>query len=758
MRLPFLLTLLVLLPVKGDRGAAIYREHCASCHGTQGQGVAEEYDEALVGKKSVPSLAKYIHRTMPEDDEDAVVDEDAKLVAAYIHESFYSAEARSRIKPPRRDLLRRSRHQHRRALTDLIQSFTWRPRLDDTPGLQGHYFNKEKMNNRKRPLAERIDSVIAFDSTTDHGIKKLNPKAHSIFWSGSLMPPETGTYHFRVHSPNGFRFFLNQANQKKNPFIDAWVSSANKMRTVEASAFLMGAHPVPIFLEYVSYQEKVSSIVLEWKPPRGSWQSIPARHLSSARSPEALLISTPFPPDDSSLGYERGSSISKAWKEASAHAAIEAAVAIHDHLDALARTKSGDPKRGAKLKRFCADFAARAFGRPLSDEQNKRYLDDLFAAAGSDHDTAVKRSLMLVLTSPWFLYPSLNRDPDGQNDSHSNASHLALALWDSVPDKALEKAASLDQLRTGAQIENQVRRMIQDPRTQIKIRRFFHHWLGLAEKNDLTKDSALFPGFDQAAIADLRTSLDLFLDEVVWSDPSDYRQLFAGDKLHLNARLAKLYHAKVPASPGFHLVSVPGDKRAGLLTHPYLLSALSYHHETSPIHRGVFLGRNVLGRFLKPPPEAIEFKDSDFKPHLTMRQKVTEITKDESCMACHAIINPVGFSLENFDAIGRFRTRDKNKPIDTTSTYPTPDDRSVKIKEPRDLAQLAITSPVAHRAFITQLFHHLIQQPVNAYGPDTLDQLHQSFTQSNFNIQKLITAIVTQTVPQNSQGNPTRMR
>ena len=97
------------------KGAAIYTEHCASCHGDQGQGVAKEYDEALVGKKSIESLAKYIHRTMPEDNEDAVIDEDALLVAEYIHGEFYSPEAQAKLKPVRRDLLRLTQHQHRRS-------------------------------------------------------------------------------------------------------------------------------------------------------------------------------------------------------------------------------------------------------------------------------------------------------------------------------------------------------------------------------------------------------------------------------------------------------------------------------------------------------------------------------------------------------------------------------------------------------------------------------------------------------------------
>ena len=124
-----------------------------------------------------------------------------------------------------------------------------------------------------------------------------------------------------------------------------------------------------------------------------------------------------------------------------------------------------------------------------------------------------------------------------------------------------------------------------------------------------------------------------------------------------------------------------------------------------------------------------------------MREKVTELTKDKSCMSCHSIINPVGFSLENYDAIGRFRTHELDKPIDTTSDYATEEDDLAKITGPKDLAKLAVESPGAHRAFIKHLFHHLAQQPVNSYGYSRMDDLHESFVANDFNIRKLISEI-----------------
>ena len=381
MRLWIFLSLLAIIPANGDRGAEIYTEHCASCHGDKGEGVANEYDEALVGKKSIASLAKYIHRTMPEDDEDTVIDDDALRVAEYIHAAFYSPEAQAKIKPVRKDFLRRTQQQHRRSITDIVQSFRGRAWMGGENGLRGHYYQKEKMNNRKKELVKRVDPIIIFDIHKNHGIEGLDPKAHAIYWSGSILPPETGTYQFRVNTPNGVRVFLNEPGQKNDAFIDAWVSSGNQMRSVEAPIFLLGGHAISIVIDFVCYKEEKSSLSLDWKPPHGTWEPVPSRVLFVDGSREAALISTPFPADDASLGYERGSSISKAWKEAITNAAIEATGLIFDDIDELARTKSDQPDRPEKLKKFCSDFAFRAFSRPLTEGQRKTYIDNVFANA-----------------------------------------------------------------------------------------------------------------------------------------------------------------------------------------------------------------------------------------------------------------------------------------------------------------------------------------------------------------------------------------
>src|SRR5207244_1562476 len=150
---------------------------------------------------------------------------------------------------------------------------------------------------------------------------------------------------------------------------------------------------------------------------------------------------------------------------------------------------------------------------------------------------------------------------------------------------------------------------------------------------------------------------------------SDYRTLLLADYLFLNNRLAEFYGMSTNATDDFIKVKLDPEQRSGVLTHPYLLSAFSYQKMTSPIHRGVFLTRNIVGRSLRPPPMAMTFKDADFAPNLTMREKVAQLTRPQTCQACHSVINPLGFSLEAYDAVERFRTRDNDRPINAIRAY-----------------------------------------------------------------------------------------
>lgn len=718
-------------------GPAIYKQQCAKCHGPAGQGVKGKYNDPLVGDWSLEKLTRYIAKTMPEDKPGSCTGPHAEAVARYIHDTFYSREARAKSQPARIELVRLTNRQHLLAAADLFRAND-EPKLSPGKGLTVAGY-KSRTTRREDKVLDRVDATVEFDFGKDRPQwAGTGTNGFALNWSGSVVADESGDYEFVVKTANGIRLWVNDDDK---PLIDGSVSSFKGLEHT-ATLKLIGGRAYPLRLEFFkTSRDPIANVTLSWRPPHGARQVIPARNLAPERVPPTFVLNTPFPADDSSVGYERGVAISKEWDEAVTHAAIEVATFVQKNLDRLSRSKPGDKDRTEKVEAFCAEFAARALRRPLTPEQKSLFVTRPLRSTTKLED-GVKRVVLLTLKSPRFLYLGLEAAGTSPDD-FTVAERLAFGLWDSLPDAALLKAAADGQLRTREQVSGQARRMLADTRTRGKVQYFLHRWLQMNHIEDLTKDPSAFPGFTPEIIADLRTSLNLFLDDVVWNAASDYRRLVLEDDFFVNGRLAKFYGVPANAAEEFVRVQLDPKQRSGVITHPYLLAAFSYNKSSSPIHRGVFLTRNIVGRALRPPPMAIAFKDGDFKPGMTMREKITELTRPQACQSCHSVINPLGFALENFDAVGRFRDRDGNRPVDAAADYTTDDGGIVRLRGARDIAEFAVKSEHAHNAFIEQLFAQVVKQPMLAYGSDALNQLRASFVQSSYNIQKLLVDIVT---------------
>ena len=489
------------------------------------------------------------------------------------------------------------------------------------------------------------------------------------------------------------------------------------------------------------FSSQAATIRLMWEPPHGTLQTIPKRFLSPQVVAESFVCATPFPPDDRSYGWERGTTISQAWEEATTAAAIEAANYIDAHLEAVTGAKGSLNKN---LARFATDLAELAFRQPLSLELQQTYVSQHFEAI-DDPEIALRRSVLMILMSPRFLYREVAAEPS----SYDVASRLAFTLWDSQPDEPLFAKAENGELVTEEQVRKQAERMLGDMRARSKLHEFLLTWLDVDLQVDLTKNPERFPEFDAETIADLRTSLEVFLDEVVWSEHSDYRRLFLADEVFLNKRLARFYGkaelAELDDSEAlneeFSKAKLDEGRRAGVLTHPYVLARFAHPEDTSPILRGVFLVRRVLGQALKPPPEAVPPLAARLHPELTTRQRVTLQTKPATCMTCHHLINPLGFTLERFDAVGRYRENDAEKEIDDVGVYQAREGEAVTLAGARDLAEYLAASDEVHNAFVQQLFHYLVQQSIQAFGPEMQRNLVSGFENDGYNIRKLVVEI-----------------
>jgi hypothetical protein len=640
---------------------------------------------------------------------------------------------------------------------DLVGSFRGPMQWDGPKGLQAEYYKSHQHWKKEDRIIERVDPAVQFDFGVNLPESEEVGHRYFIKWNGGLLAPDTGEYEFVVRTEHSVKLWINDGEK---PLIDRWVKSGDETEFRE-SIRLIGGRVYPIRLEFskgkggVDDSKKVTppptpaTIALLWKRPKGALETVSSRYLSPKWTPELFVPRTPFPPDDRSMGYERGTSVSKAWDEATTDAALETAAYVGERLNQLIKVKPDAEDRDAKAREFAEKFVERAFRRPLTEEQKEAYVGRRFAA-GDDVDTAVKKVVLGALISPRFLY----LEPDADFDEFDVASRISLGLWDSLPDAPLLEAAGKGELKTREQVARQAERMVDDLRARAKLREFLLQWLKVDRVAELSKDPKVFPEFDEAVAGDLRTSLEMFLDDVAWGEGSDFRRFMRADELYLNGRLAKLYGASLPEDAPFQKVKLEGEPRAGLLTHPYLMASFAYTTVSSPIHRGVFLSRGVLGRLLPPPPNAIS-PAPDLNDGLTTRERVAAQTKPESCQACHSIINPLGFTLENFDAVGRFRKVERDKPIETKGEYQSRTGEVVVLDGPLDLADYLAGAEEAHSAFTQQLFHYLTKQPINAFGLKTARDLTAAFEEHEFSIRRLMIEEIaaSATTPRRSQGD-----
>lgn len=726
------------------RGRTVFLDKCAKCHGDAGQGVEEVYDEPLIGDDSIGELAKLIDGTMPEGEPDRCVGADADAVADYIHHAFYSEAARVRNRPPRVALTRLTGTQLRQSLADLYAHFSGSMWREPKFGVNGTYYDGSGWKEKDKKI-KRVDAKIDFDWKSDGpAVDIIRPDDFHIHWRGGLKVDETGRYEIVIRSTCAFTCNLGQFSRE---FINNRVQSGDKTE-FRKSIVLTAGRVYPIQIQLFQRKRKTGQpparISMSWVPPKGIEEVIPERSLLAASAPATFSLQAKLPADDRSYGYERGLAVDRQWDASTTTAALEFAQITIDELWPTydRKFKSEPNKDRARLRNFLTELAETAFRGPLDQQTQKFYVDDQINQTEDDAE-AIRRCLLTTLKSPRFLYPGLDQD---RSTSQRAANRLALTLFDSLPtDKWLIKLAREEKLQTPDQVRTAARKMLRDYRVRGKTRELMYEWLNLSHLGEISKNAEKFPEFQPELVADLKASLDVFLDEVVWGDSNDFRQLFLADWAFTTPRIEQFYgdgwKPQDDASTVLtKAVSTPG-RRFGLLSHPYIMSGLAYQDSTSPIHRGVFLIRYMLGRTMRPPAEAFVPLSPDLHPDMTTRQRVELQTSPQSCQACHLKINGLGFVLENFDAVGRFREKEGNRSVDPVGRYTTRKGETVTFEGASELAVFLANSHDTHRAFVNRAFQHFVKQPTAGYGPGQLDDLTQRFRENKFRIRELLVEI-----------------
>ena len=295
---------------------------------------------------------------------------------------------------------------------------------------------------------------------------------------------------------------------------------------------------------------------------------------------------------------------------------------------------------------------------------------------GGSFDAGIDLALRRVLASPKFLL-RVERDPPAlaagaayRLSDLEIASRLSFFLWSSIPDDGLLDAASQGRLRTPAQLEGQVRHMLADARARALVDNFLGQWLQLRNLRTKQPNSHEFPDFDDNLRRALGTELELFFNSVVREDRSVI-DLMTADYTFVNERLARHYGIPNVYGSHFRRVTLHDEARRGLLGKGALLMVTSHPHRTSPVLRGKWILENVLGAPPPPPPDVVPpfEEDTEARKPRSVRERMEQHRRNPTCAACHRMIDPAGLALENFDAVGAWRTRDggtRGAPVDAS--------------------------------------------------------------------------------------------
>ena len=420
-------------------------------------------------------------------------------------------------------------------------------------------------------------------------------------------------------------------------------------------------------------------------------------------------------------------------------------------------------KPGAATDAKCRDlfvrsFGLRAFRRPLRDVEIKRYAAAFSARASASGKflEGARTVVEAMLQSPNFLF-HLEAGPDGESVDYDLASRLSYLLQDTMPDKALLEAAAKGELRTPAGRESATRRLLADPRAHQALDEFFDQWLRFDRVLNSSKEGRRFPEFSLEMAASMVEETRRLLDHLVWDD-RNFMELLTADYGYLSADLAMLY--KLPAPPGqFELVHFPsGTRRAGLLGEASFLAANAGPTETSPTARGIFIREKLLCQHVPPPPPNVDTnlaEASEDKP-LTRRQRMSTHVENPLCASCHRLMDPIGFGLESFDAIGRLRQHETI--LIENSTGNRKSDKKIDLEldtrgeiagipnsafsDSLELGGILAHSPVCQECMVRQIFRYAYGRFETSSDEETIHQLFATFRDSGFHFKVLLTALV----------------
>lgn len=403
----------------------------------------------------------------------------------------------------------------------------------------------------------------------------------------------------------------------------------------------------------------------------------------------------------------------------------------------------GDQSRLDNARRVIAQFAERAFRRPVRADEVDRIFQiyQLAHDRGESYERGLQLALTTVLASPQFLFlvePEETRE-DRPLTEYELASRLSYFLWSSMPDEELFREAREKTLRTN--LRRQVVRMLEDAKSQEFVRNFTGQWLHLRKLAGVTPDKDVFPTFDAALRDSMRDETEHYFAHILRNDRS-VLEFLDSDYTFVNETLARHYGIEGVSGANFRQVALPDHRRGGILTQASVLTLTSNPNRTSPVKRGQWILQQILGTPPPPAPPGVPKLDESAQAADTasLRERMELHRKDPKCASCHKQMDPMGFALENYDAVGKWRTRDGQFPIDPSGELTG----GRKFADAQAFKHLIATTGRKKfaRCLIENMLTYGLGRGLEAYDYCTVEEIQQQLATHDYRIRNIVFGIV----------------
>jgi hypothetical protein len=455
--------------------------------------------------------------------------------------------------------------------------------------------------------------------------------------------------------------------------------------------------------------------------------------------------------DSAKSGYFTGGAISANDATHLLEATEKLAAAAMQRLTDLVPCKAvptAAADQDACAAQFITQFGKRAFRRPLTTDEAASFKAFYAAQRSGGHDfaNALRMVISGVLLSPQFLYrwevipeTAVREGALVRYNSFEIASRLSYLVWASMPDDTGFAAAEQNRLSTPDQIEAEVRRLLKDPRSKVAVGDFFTQWLGVTELATVPKDPKVYPTYSPELVTSMLAETAAFAAHTVTEGDGKLSTLFTSPQSFIDARLATLYGNKAVTAASLTQAMVNPAERAGILTHGSFLAGHASADESNPTRRGKVLADRVICQEIALPPDDVPDPEKPMTG-VSVRERFEKHSGQPCAMACHGVMDPLGFAFENYNGMGAYQAMDAGKPVNAAGKL-TLDGKTVEFKNALELNRILAESKQVGACMARQFLRYALRRKEVVGDEQALATAEAAFASKSYDLRELMVAL-----------------